>query len=92
MAHAEMEHVSSVLRVWNDGNGYGDPFIWAVAVRWITKSEVEILLQQKQLTSGIYRAVMSEMRQAGVKRILVRTFPDGADGPQRSRWLDVTQD
>lgn len=55
---AEFEHIASVLRVWGDGEQYGDPY-WAVAVRWINRHEVEITLQQKTLTAGIYRAVMA---------------------------------
>jgi len=57
--HAEFEHIASLLRVWDDDLSYGDPYCWAVAVRWKNRHEVEITLQQKTLTAGIYRAVMA---------------------------------
>lgn len=90
MAHAEFEHIASLLRVWQDGEGYGDPY-WGVAIRWLNRHEVEITLQQQKLTAGIYRAVMSACARLGIKRLLVRTYPDGATGPEVIRWLDVKE-
>lgn len=88
MAHAEFEHISSWLRVYEDDKQYGDPY-FGLAVRWLSRTEVELGLQQKKLTPDIYRAVMSACQKIGVKKILVRTFPQGSSGPEVTRWLDV---
>lgn len=86
--HAEFEHLTSVLRVWDDDKKHGDPY-WGVAVRWINQQDVEIMLQQQPLTPAIYRTVMQAMAKAGAQRLLIRTYPTGADGPEVSRWRDV---
>lgn len=86
--HAEFEHIASLLRVWPDGQTYGDPY-WGVAVRWLNRHEVEITLQQQKLTAGIYRALVDAMVTAGVNRVLVRTYPDGAEGIEVTRWIDI---
>lgn len=91
MAHAAFEHLTSLLRVWNDGGLYGDPY-WGVAVRWLNSEEVELELQQKPLTPAIYRAVMAACRRAGIKRIMLRRFPGGSTGPVVTRWLDVAKE
>lgn len=85
---AEFEHLTSVLRVWPDDKQYGDPY-WGVVIRWINQREVEIMLQQQKLTPAIYRAVMVAASNIGIERLLVRTYPDGAAGPEVSRWLEV---
>jgi hypothetical protein len=89
MAHAEFEHLASLLRVWCDGERYGDPY-WGVAVRWISPTEVELELQQQKLTREIYLAVMDACRNAGVNRILVRTFPNGSSGVVKLRWINLS--
>lgn len=89
--HAEFEHIASLLRVWDDEKSYGDPYCWAVAVRWLNRHEVEIILQQQKLTAGIYRALVDAMVTAGVHRVLVRTYPDGAEGLEVTRWIDIAE-
>lgn len=86
--HAEIEHLTSVLRVWPDDKKYGDPY-WGVVVRWINREEAELMLQQQKLTTEIHRAAMVAADKLGLKRILVRTYPDGAGGPELVRWLNV---
>lgn len=86
--HCEFEHLTSILRVWDDDKKYGDPY-WGIVIRWINNEEVEIMLQQQKLTTAIYRAVMAEVGKFGIKRLLVRTYPQGSSGPELLRWLEV---
>jgi len=32
MYYAEFEHISSLIRVWPEGQKYGDPY-WGIAIR-----------------------------------------------------------
>jgi hypothetical protein len=90
MAHADIEHLTSLIRVWkNDADGYGDPFDFGVAVRWLNRHEIEITIQQTKLTPAVHRAITTELAKFGVKRIMVKTFPDGKDGPEKIRWIEV---
>jgi hypothetical protein len=90
MSYAELEHVSSLIRVWVDDNKFGDPYEWAAAVRWLNKQEVEICLQQQRLTPSVYRAVIKVLKSYGVSRILIKTYPEGSKGKEKIRWLDIS--
>lgn len=89
--NAQIEHVSSLLRVWDDDQQYGDPYCWAVAIRWINKSEVELLLQQQHITPAIWRAVVQLCQSQGIERVLAVTYPGGSAAPPRHKWIDVTK-
>jgi len=86
--HAEFEHIASLLRVFDDNKKYGDPY-FGLAVRWLSKTEIELELQQQKLTPAIYRSIIAACEKMGVERFLVRTFPLGSKGKERLRWVEV---
>lgn len=88
--HAEFEHIASLLRVFDDDKKYGDPY-FGLAVRWFSKTEIELELQQQKLTPAIYRSIIAACEKMGVERILVRTFPQGSGGEMQTRWIEVTK-
>ena len=86
MMRAELEHVTSWLRVWQDGDQYGDPYEWFVGVRWLNRTEIEICGQTEKLTQGIRNAVIQVCKEHGIKRILAVTYPSRV---RTVTWIDV---
>lgn len=88
MYYAEFEHISSLIRVWPEGQKYGDPY-WGIAIRQINKYEVELLLQQQKITIDIWKAVIEVCKKEGIKRILAVTYPNGSEDNPKHKWIEV---
>ena len=75
-----MEPISSVIRVWQDGQKYGDAYEWVATIRWIDRNTIEILGYTKPVTPSIWKAVIREAQSMQIKTIIAKTYPEGAEG------------
>jgi hypothetical protein len=72
-----MEPISSILRIFEDGAGYGDPYEFSATIRWITPSRVEILGVLRAPKLSEWKAINNCLRSHGVKDILINKAKDG---------------
>lgn len=69
--HAHLEHKSSILRVYDDGQQFDalDPFLWSAYVYWHDRGKVaEICGVDKILTPAQWRAIRNVLEAAGAER------------------------
>lgn len=74
---AGIEHLSGVIRVWQDGRKYGEPYEWCASVRYITRDTIEILGYTTKVTPSIWKAVITECQRLGIKKIIGVSYRDG---------------
>lgn len=86
--HANVEFLSAVVRVWDDGKSYGDPYQWAMTVRWISRDEVEILGVTLPPSIGQFKAAMRELRLLGVASVVFTRFKNGV-GSRHVRKTEI---
>ena len=60
-----IEPLSGVLRI---GGAYGDPYRYAVTLRYLSPREVEILSVLRAPTPSEWRAMAKVLRAAGIER------------------------
>lgn len=80
MAHAHIEPLSGIIRVFDDDAKYGEPYQWAATVRWLDRETIEICGAMAAPTPSEWRAIARLMRSQSppVKRVVVkRNRPDG---------------
>ena len=85
--NAELEPLTSIVRVWDDGGKYGDPYEWVATVRHITPEECEVMGYTKPITPDIYKAILHTLFEKGIKKVLITTFPNGSSGVKHQRWV-----
>jgi len=73
---ADVEFIAGVIRVW-DGGSYGDPYRWAATVRWIDRTQVEILGVTSAPTVAELRAILQQFNQLGVERVVFKRIKNG---------------
>jgi len=74
---AEMEPISSILRIFEDGKGYGDPYEFSATVRWVTPKKVEILGVLRAPKLSEWKAIRRCLLSYGVEEILINKAKDG---------------
>jgi len=77
--YAELEPLSFVLRIWSDGQHYGDPYDWCATVVRIAPDTLEVLGAMRAPTPAEWRAINDAAFMAGYKRVVFCR----ADGRQR---------
>lgn len=87
-----LEPLSAVLRI---GGAYGEPYTYAVPVRYVTPYEVEILGATRAPTPSEWQGVVDTLKSAGVKvfrfdrrdesSVIEHTVDIGADTPRHFR-------
>lgn len=71
MPWAHIEHVSSFIRLFEDGKEYKkDPFTWAAGLKWINPQTVEICIATKKLTRPEWKAICKALQDIGVETIV----------------------
>ena len=63
MAVGHLEPLSAVLRI---GGAYGEPYTYAVPIRYLSPTTVEVLGAVRAPTPSEWRAVQEVLRAAGV--------------------------
>jgi len=84
--YAEIEPLSGVIRVWPDGNKYGDPYEWSASVRWISRDAIEILGYTKPITREVWRAIIATCSKNRIEMILAVRYRAGL---RVEKWIDV---
>ena len=69
--HGDIEHLASVLRIFRDGDEYGDRYVWCCTVKWISFTEVELCGVVRRVTPEIWGAIMDCFRSSPVLKIVV---------------------
>ena len=78
MARAEVEHLASVVRVFDDGSSYGDLYRFAVVLRWSGPAECEVLgLSNHALKPSEFRAIRELLISLDVTRAWCRRYRNG---------------
>lgn len=87
-----LEPLAAVLRI---GGAYGEPYTYAVPVRYVTPYEVEILGATRAPTPSEWRGVVQTLKAAGVRlfrfdrrdgsAVTEHQIDIGADTPRHSR-------
>ena len=68
--NAHFEPISGVIRLFEDGKGYGDKYTWAGTVRFIDAKTVEVLGCTSAPKPSEWRAIVQCVKDVGVKEII----------------------
>jgi len=68
---AELEILTSIIRVFEEGDSYGDPYEFSVTVRWITPKRVEILGAVRAPKPSEWRAIQECLHSYGAEELLI---------------------
>jgi hypothetical protein len=68
--NAHFEPLSGIVRVFADGNTYGDSYEWCATCRFLDQKRVEILGVTKPMTPSIWRAIVERFGEMGVETIV----------------------
>ncbi len=75
---AELESLTSIIRVFRDGLGYGDPYEFSATIRWISPTRVEVLGIQRAPKPSEWRAITECLHSHGGEELLIsRSTADG---------------
>ena len=75
---AEMETLTSIIRVFKEGKSYGDAYEFSAAVRWINPERVEIMGTLRAPRPSEWRAMQECLKAHGAKELLiVKSTPEG---------------
>ena len=67
---AHFEPLSGVIRIFEDGKGYGDKFTWAGTVRFLDTRTVEVLGCLKAPRPSEWRLIVKLLGEMGVEEIV----------------------
>ncbi len=80
---AHIEPLAGVLRVFADGDQYGEPYVWSATVRYLDAQTVEILGIQSAPQPSTWRAIIALFAAENVDKIVFqRKQPDGTWKPR----------
>ena len=65
-----VEHLISIIRIFDDNMEYGDPYIWSATLKFIDIETVEIVGVDKPITISMYRVIKKALIDMGVVRAI----------------------
>ena len=68
---AHIEPLAGVVRVFDAGRSYGDPYRFAVTVRWINRQTVELVGAIRAPAPSEWRAIRDALLAAGVSSVVM---------------------
>lgn len=68
---AEMEILTSIIRVFKDDLRYGDPYEFSATVRWINPKQVEVLGTQRAPRPSEWRAMQECLHSYGAEELII---------------------
>jgi hypothetical protein len=68
---AHIEPLAGVIRVFDCGRSYGDPYRYAVTVRWLDRQTVELVGALRAPAPSEWRAIRDALVAAGVARVVM---------------------
>jgi hypothetical protein len=74
---AELEILTSIVRVFKEGESYGDPYEFSVTVRWITPKRVEILGAVRAPKPSEWRAIQECLHSYGAEELIIIKAKNG---------------
>jgi hypothetical protein len=75
-----LETIAGILRVFPDGQRYGDPYTWCATVRFLSRDTVEICGALRAPMPSEWRAIREALAAAGVtSAVIVRRRADGSE-------------
>jgi hypothetical protein len=74
MAHAHVEILSAVVRVFPDGKAYGDAYELLITVRGLDPETVEIVGAAKAPTGEQIRAIRKALNAMGIRKAIWKRF------------------
>ena len=85
--HAEFEPLAGVVRIFEDGNSYGDPYVWISSIRFINNKTVEIVGTLSAPKPSTWKAILRMAQDMGIERIIFTR--KRKDGTQEIHEVDV---
>lgn len=67
--HAHIEPLTSLIRVFDEGTEFGDPYRYCVTAKWHDRETVELVGTLRAPLPSERRAIMSALKSQGVKRV-----------------------
>ena len=67
---AHIEPLAGVVRVFDAGLSYGDPYRFAVTVRWINHDTVEFVGALRAPAPSEWRAIRTALMEFGVRNVV----------------------
>lgn len=87
---AEFQPRHGDIRVWDDSGQYGDPYLWCSSMQIFSdRQSCEIGPYQNKISLSVFKALVAMCQDMGIRRVLAVTYPDGADGPRREKWIQI---
>lgn len=74
---AELEPLTSQLRIFKVGGSYGDQYIWTCTVRWLNPHEAELMAIVDFPDLSLRHAVAEAMHVAGAKFVFFTRIKNG---------------
>jgi len=74
---ADLEPLTSLIRVFPDGGRYGDPYTFCATLRHLDRKTVEIVGALRAPTPGEWRAIRTALAGAGITEATFVRIKDG---------------
>lgn len=70
--HAELEPLTALVRVFEPGDSYGQPYSYVATIRWLDPDTAEVMGVLQAPTPAQWRAIRKALKQAGVRRAIIQ--------------------
>jgi hypothetical protein len=78
------------IRVFTDEQRYGDPYVWCSSMQVFSDGKsAEIGPYEKKISLSVWKALVKMCASMGIERVLAVTYPQGAGGPRKERWITI---
>lgn len=74
---AELEPLTSQLRIFHLGGSYGEQYIWTCTVRWVSPEEAELMAVTDFPALAMRHAIAEAMWLAGAKFVFFTRIKNG---------------
>lgn len=74
---AELEPLTSQLRIFHVGGSYGEQYIWTCTVRWVSPEEAELMAVTDFPDLAMRHAIADAMNVAGAKFVFFTRIKNG---------------
>ena len=75
--HGHLEPLVSVIRIFQDGDEYGDKYTWCGTVKHIDSKTIEVVAVMRAPVLSELRAIKKTFREQGYKSIHITRIKNG---------------
>ena len=87
---AEFQPRHGDIRVFAEDHRYGDPYVWCSSMQIFSDGKsCEIGPYVGKLPLSAFKAMVVMCRELGIERVLAITYPTGAEGGRREKWITI---